>query len=614
MLFSPSNPIVCSLCDDEVSESSAYTINSTFLEAIRSVKRFKGVDVNLGEKVCSKHLIESKDAFGNVSINIRSYESVIDTWNLSPPHKRAKRREIPSSRASALAHSTHGISDFSIASSPSVSLSDSQHGLSSDFTSNSYDLMQGDSVRIHLERSPHRRGRRSRAKARASKDSSTDNFSLLSHGESASSTTLESIHARASGPKRSSIESMQQKINSLEAKLRTREQHSALREAEFSQQIGHLNQILRDLTPLQSIFHLLQVRNEATLDEMPMDKSTPLRLNRRIWIGVEDFQRLWLELENEDEFMALEKSKGPPSKFTLREKLCITLISLKRGFCYTTLASLAKTTDKTITKIVRSVLSAMLGWATKQTALPSIEDWSAQNTDKFTQCFPGTLMFFIDGTVIEIRASNLHCLKRTSFNPKHKIPSLTFTILVDLHGKITWVSKTHPGNTSDRKVVALENLGLVLCKKYAQEMAKKGIDNNDGWILAIGGDKGYPGTPMPQFWKLYITQSGEHGPGDDIGEDTNDLNKEDTAARYFAFTDSDGTEYCFSYAKTVLNKTYFLNGNLATFRSVVERTFACIKDWELLSNVYFTSTEGDEINNAILAICGLHNHCKYNFI
>ena len=252
MLFSPSNPVVCSLCDDEVSESSAYTINSSFLEAIRSVKRFKGVNVNIGEKVCSKHLIESKDVFGKVAINIRSYESAVDSWNLSPPHKRAKRREMPSSRASGPAH---GISDFSIASSPSGSLSDSQHALSSDFTSNSDDLKQDDSIRIPLDRSPRRRRRRH------------------PNGESASSMPLESIHSRTSVPNHYSIEALLQNISTLHSELLTIKQHIALKEAELSHHKALLNQNLRDPTPLQSTFHLLQVRIVSTPDEIPTEIS-----------------------------------------------------------------------------------------------------------------------------------------------------------------------------------------------------------------------------------------------------------------------------------------------------------------------------------------------------
>lgn len=214
-------------------------------------------------------------------------------------------------------------------------------------------------------------------------------------------------------------------------------------------------------------------------------------------------------------------------------------------------------------------------------------------------------MFFVDGTVLEMHTPEILSMKRGFYNPKHKIASHTFTILVTEDGKIVNVTKTYPGNTHDRKMFFKEKLGEQLIEAYGEEMSKKERGEVGAWNLAVGGDKGYPGIMFPADWTLYITKSGETSgePGD--WDDTTKIDETDKFRRYVDF---DEVEHSFKIWKTTTANGHYYNGALAVFRSVVERTFAWVKDWAALSNLYFTSGSPETLELGIDAICALVNY------
>jgi hypothetical protein len=204
-------------------------------------------------------------------------------------------------------------------------------------------------------------------------------------------------------------------------------------------------------------------------------------------------------------------------------------------------------------------------------------------------------MFFVDGTVMPTLKSVVPALNRATWNIKHAFNAKCFTILVTENGGIVWASKSVPGKMADRTAWNKSGIAPLLAETYrgVKERNLDGTDSTD-FQLAIGGDKGYPGIWIPKGWQLHLTKSAKR-----------------TAFPSEVFTEPirvKRTLWCPKGNQIIMDE------RLSQFRSVVERTIAKLKEFELLLNAYFVYNHNAELDNCIQVVCGIFNYNLRNSI
>jgi hypothetical protein len=349
---------------------------------------------------------------------------------------------------------------------------------------------------------------------------------------------------------------------------------------------------------------------DPLLYDAKVDQLTKAKIveQRRLFLGVDNIEELWSQVK---EYLS-EGKRGPKATFSRLEQLAVTLIWMRRGFPKAVLSAMCCMSDTRINDIVTDVYLKLQFWVKRMVRLPEIEDWSLSTPQIFRKSYPNTLFFFVDGTILEIFQSNLMVVNRDFWNPKHKIVSITFTILVTPDGRIVYVSQTYPGKHHDRKVWFDSGINQALVKKYWRTMLKLKAQE-DAPILAIGGDKGYIGLVIPEQWRLYITKSAAKVADDIESRSWDDVKKPRVNMQDCSVTEKEGlqsTTHHFMIGK-VEGKMQQYPGGLAEHRSMVERTFADLKDWQLLHNRYFTTESyKGSVEPVILLVCALTNFIK----
>jgi hypothetical protein len=333
---------------------------------------------------------------------------------------------------------------------------------------------------------------------------------------------------------------------------------------------------------------------------------------RLLLLGVTHFEELWNEVER---YMRVPE-RGPRGTFSPKEKLVIALLWMRRGFPKVLLAVMCSLTNARIGTILDEVCEDLADWAKSMVELPSIDDWQHSLTEDFQKDFPNTLLFFFDGTALRVFNSELMAVNRGNWSPKHRIVAVTFTILVTPDGRIVFVSPLYPGKLRDRKVWFESGINKALVEKYWRLMLDL-RENQNTPILAIGGDKGYMGLVLPELWRLYITKSAIKGADKEEAFGWDDIRQVKRIHQVIKITTNDGNrETSHSFSIGLVNPEMQVYPQfLAHYRSEVERTFAEVKEWQLLSNRHFTSNSmKGNADLVLLIVCALINFNRDNSI
>jgi hypothetical protein len=379
------------------------------------------------------------------------------------------------------------------------------------------------------------------------------------------------------------------------------------RDLETSQSL--LQQIKLEMSPMSCLLAILHIGDSYTPlaqnDSIEPLYKTKIAEERILWLGIDNFEELWNDTLRNKEY----ERRGPPSKFSRMEQLAITLIWIRRGFPKSVLATMCGLSDRRIDAIVSEIVDDLQTWTSKMLQLPEIDFWRHCTPPSFQETFPNTLLFFVDGTILPLFHSQVTEFNKAHWNPKHKILSISFTILVTPNGRVVFVSEPYPGKWHDRKVWYRSGINEALVKKYFRQMLDLRAEN-DGPILAIGGDKGYLGLIFPEQWRLYITKSVPNAAESEELSGFSQVKHEDKISdniKIHVLAGDQRKTHSFAVGK-VRREMQMYPKHLAKFRSTVERSIGTIKDWQLLQNRYFTSnTYITSISPVIRIVCALLN-------
>lgn len=360
--------------------------------------------------------------------------------------------------------------------------------------------------------------------------------------------------------------------------------------------------------PILAIFAQLQQIDPPVQNiHDPMRDSAQVAERSIFWLGTSSFDRLWASLGWED---ARQKT-GPRAVFTLRERLALCLVWMRRGYTFNGLSKLCGLGRTQTTKICKKILKRLLPWARLQISFPSLETWAARQDPEFAARYPNTYMFFVDGTVIRIYSYSIPVLRRMSWNPKHKFASKTFTILVSADGGIVFVTPVTMGKVHDRDAWNMSGVSRKLIEAYVEQMRE--IRGGADISLAICGDKGYPDIAVPELWKLYLTKSAEKEAiqGGELRmfvdwDENAELPPQPQFLPELLENNIFGPLPEFGFTKPGIDGA-FLDGKVAKWRSVVERVFASIKDFLILSCPDFTTWQDQNLEDVIFTVCAIIN-------
>lgn len=305
------------------------------------------------------------------------------------------------------------------------------------------------------------------------------------------------------------------------------------------------------------------------------------------------------------------------------------LIQLRNGFTYRVALPLLEPTKSasSFMNLFRHTLNDLFPWALEQIQLPTVDEWRRMNTEQMAKDFPGFLSFFVDGTVIEIWNPKDVKKYRENFNSKHGHTAMSFFVVCTPDGCIVYLSKFDTGSTHDstawntalawppitiqdgkcvdrpdRKlfVKQLEEVygeGLPEAKKVDRSV----VERESNPTFSIGGDKAYPFIHLPSGWSLFVTMTaGEERAISDASDAVAETEKiyadKGVSAPNFVHSISD-------------DPRRHRDPRLAKSRAVVERVIGSMKEWKILSNISWVSSQSyGLIWKALVIIAALHNY------
>lgn len=357
------------------------------------------------------------------------------------------------------------------------------------------------------------------------------------------------------------------------------------REVERDQELAIVKEQLRDVLahPIKAILRSCgeSLPPGESLTEEKMHACEEIRAR---WTGVLNFDNLCTDLG-----IANWKSvSGPTPTFTFREQLFIYLLSIRQGLSWSLLSVLIGLGRTRTTGIWRRMNEELGKWSQKHVTLPTLEQWREHHTEAFRTAFPGTYIFFADGTTLSRWHSSIPSVSRVCYNFHHKDVTRNFTILTTVDGRIVWASSLVDGKTKDHEAWNESGIASLLEDTYRGQVNAEPNPSNPNIQLEIGGDKGYPGIIIPKSWKLRITGDRRSCPKSNLAT--------------YGYDPS--LMYCPS-------KGDFLPGaGLATFRQRVEDVIGKLKKWKLFLNPRFVANHEDQLNILIQVSSALYNFNK----
>lgn len=208
----------------------------------------------------------------------------------------------------------------------------------------------------------------------------------------------------------------------------------------------------------------------------------------------------------------------------------------------------------------------------------TLSEWRKECHTKsdFIGCYPNKLIYFVDGTPIEVLVPSDPVASFLTFNTKHQMNAFTFFIMVTPTGKIVYVSNLEAGGTHDATHFRAEQVVQKLTNFY--KLRQKNL------TLCIGGDKGYRAVEPPPGWKMLITKSGEKS-----GDDGQSISAKDSGM------------------EKIVSKNIEFDEKIAKHRSVVERVFSKLKLWQILTTKrHLFRTTLSQKN--VFVICSIYNY------
>jgi hypothetical protein len=581
------------------------------LERLRKSKRFIGVSLREGQPACCKHFEDHRDEADGDELILRSYESAYQDIDLisSDLVNTKKRKSLKHAFPMDVAPCESSMrTEISTVHWKEGNVSTVFHDEEVLFGDASDQKLDSSSDIESAFPSPVRRLHSPRAAlSEESKDLSSDSVG--------SSPTIHTVD-KISLTQVSRLDDLTNRLHEALLMISHLKQEATQSNKELLEHQAFLDKKLENMRAMDVILRDLHVGDglvplvqDGNVTPREMEKIFEERL---LWLGVRNFETLW----NDVRPYLRVASRGPKPTFSLMQELAITLIWIRRGFGKGELATICGLSNTSITNIVTKICEDLQFWAYTWVKLPNLDEWQRSTPKDFMRFFPNTLLFFVDGTVLQIYRSDMLHINRDHWNPKHKIVSITFTILITPDGKIVFASEPYPGKTHDRKVWYQSGINQQLVETYGILMEKLRRQENVP-TLAIGGDKGYIGLIMPQLWKLYITKSAKKVDSEEKANSWDDVKSPSSETKNLTvpLTSSDKSpSSTFQIGKVSQEMQSYPTG-LAQFRSMVERTIAEVKDFNLLENRSFTTDYmSGQVTRVIQLACALVNFNKENSI
>jgi len=327
---------------------------------------------------------------------------------------------------------------------------------------------------------------------------------------------------------------------------------------------------------------------QSWLDDKQRHKSAS-----REYLGVADFDAFHVEVKD---FLVDLKA----IKMSHKELLMYTLLWARKGKTWKQLAQDAGRKKSTLQRDVLLCVAALRNWADKfMLTLPSVDAWLQQSQRMLSKVLPeelqGYLFIFVDGTVIKVFDPFDHTTHKFMWNSKHAETAYTFFIAVTPDGRIIYLSELTGASRGDHYTWNNSDIVKLLTEKYPLDddgklLVMEGLGTLRRFLLAVGGDKGYPGIRLPPGWHLFLTMTGRFIVIDDKG---NPQPLNDVTAQF--------------ETKEVEGNSHF-TPNIAQHRCVVERVFGAMKKWLVVHNTRFTTrTKVTDLTNVIRMIGGICN-------
>lgn len=315
----------------------------------------------------------------------------------------------------------------------------------------------------------------------------------------------------------------------------------------------------------------------------------------------DDFLRSWTGIPGVDRIIEVFAEKVPkqktgrPSKFSPQQWSALFLIYLRMGCTVAWMSNFCGAGETTISDHFNHLRDNLREWAESYFTLPSIAKWTQATPDDFKAEYPNALSFFIDGTVVPIYKPKNNSAQKKAYNGKHGFHALVFSILVTPDGRIVWLSQIDLGNQHDATAWNSSNGPASLARKY-RNIATAPIKDADHPQLTIGGDKAYPRIKLPGGWKVVVTKTAKDNAGQGIRFFQNGIPHDPTSNQ------DPGSYHVADDTQSVIS------GTIAKWRSTVERTFAVVKQFKILS-AKFATTKKDRKRSAnlIRIVCALAN-------
>lgn len=315
----------------------------------------------------------------------------------------------------------------------------------------------------------------------------------------------------------------------------------------------------------------------------------------------DDFLRSWTGIPGADRIIEVFAEKVPtqktgrPSAFSPQQWSALFLIYLRMGCTVSWVSNFCRAGKTTINDHFNHLRDNLRDWAESYFTLPSIAKWTQATPDDFKAEYPNTLSFFIDGTVVPIYKPKNNSAQKKAYNGKHGFHAHVFSILVTPDGRIVWMSQIDLGNQHDATAWNSSNGPATLARKY-RDIATAPIKDADHPQLTIGGDKAYPRIKLPGGWKVVVTKTAKDNAGQGIRFFQNGIPHDPTSNQ-----DPDSWHVADDTQSVI-------SGTIAKWRSTVERTFAVVKQFKILS-AKFATTKKDRKRaaNLIRIVCALAN-------
>lgn len=315
-----------------------------------------------------------------------------------------------------------------------------------------------------------------------------------------------------------------------------------------------------------------------------------------------DYWALFTSFHSKEEYMKcighfLRSASAKMHGFSCRQDNCASLVEKGLWFLMVVYAGLStrrvaalvnvsqsvvvEGIQLVVTKLYRNVRSTILFPTSEESLTQTYESQPAL----LREIFPGKLFFAIDGTPLPCFQPTSYKISRINFASKYHYCCKRYFILVDMTGKIVYLSNLFPGNSHDKTMFVKAACKDFIMTEYEKLPTPPWHFDCGTLTPCICGDKAYPSMEIPENWELYITKSGQKN----VSTSTKHQDPPSAPNPSIPIENLEDDATILLQPSplpppTSPKRIVHFDMHIAPWRTQVERTFAKIKRFQFLSN------------------------------